>query len=63
MTTTEPDTLRLDFWEWVAYGQVRGWCSDVVCDSHDGVPLTDEEAELWEDGLDPCIRVIRLYGD
>lgn len=63
MTTTEPETLQLDFWEWVSYGQVRGWCSDVACDTHDGIPLTEEEVELWDDGLDPCIHILRLFGD
>lgn len=50
-----------DFNEWLEYGRGRGWCSEVVCDTHDGLPRTDEEAEAWEEGWDPCLHAIRVW--
>jgi hypothetical protein len=60
---TGMEPLELDFWDWLAYGQIRNWCSNVVCETHDGVEMTDEEIAMWEEGGDPCIHVIRVYGD
>lgn len=40
-----------------------GYCSEPVCDTHDVVPMTDEEGEQFEDGLDPCIPVVRLNAE
>lgn len=55
------DTMT--FIEWMAYGNVRGWCSDEVCSTHEGLPMSDEEDEAWEGGFDPCIFAVRIYGD
>ena len=52
---------KTDFWEWVDYGVKEGWCSEVLCDTHDGIPMTEEEEETWERGYDPCIFIIRLW--
>jgi hypothetical protein len=46
--------------EWIIYGVEHGYCSHPVCDTHDGVPLTEEEEAEYEDGGDPCIHVVRL---
>jgi len=48
--------------EWLLYGIKKGWISAPVCDTHDGLPLTEKEIEQWDQGDDPCIPVIRLYG-
>jgi hypothetical protein len=32
-----------DFFAWLQRGIVAGWVSDVVCQTHDGVPLMPEE--------------------
>lgn len=40
-----------------------GWCSPVVCSTHDGVPLTEEEDEEFIEGHDPCAFVIRIYDE
>lgn len=48
------------FDEWLAEGIEAGFCTRPVCDTHDGVPWTDEEAEQWEEGWDPCAPVVRL---
>ena len=49
--------------EWLRLGFENGWVGPVVCESHDGLPLTQEESdEIWN-GEDPCIPVLRLYDD
>lgn len=50
-----------DFFKWLQVGIDSGWCSEVVCDTHDVVPMTAEEMEEWEEGYDPCIFVIRIW--
>lgn len=52
-----------DFWHWAAHGERKGWVSDPVCATHDGIPGTPEENEEWEEGHDPCQHVLRLWGD
>lgn len=47
----------MTFDEWVRLGFDNGWVSPPVCGTHDGTPMTDEEAE---DG-DACVHVLRLY--
>lgn len=50
------------FWRWYEKGLNNGWCSEMVCDTHDGLPMTDEEMQAWEDGEDPCIVAVRITG-
>ena len=49
------------FEQWLEYGVEKGWCSRDVCSTHDGVPSTEEEDALWEEGHDPCVHVLRLW--
>lgn len=49
--------------EWLAYGLAQGWVGPVVCSTHDGVPMTDAEADDHLDGGEPCIWVLRVYAD
>lgn len=49
-----------DFEQWIRWGWEQGWVSPIVCNSHDGVPMSEAEEEEWEEG-DPCIHVVRLY--
>lgn len=51
----------VDFFKWLQIGIDSGWCSEVACDTHDIVPMTDEEMEEWEEGYDPCIFVVRIW--
>lgn len=51
----------MTFEQWADYGLNAGWCGPVVCSTHDGTPMSDEEADQFDDGLDPCIPIIRLY--
>ena len=46
---------------WLAEGLRRGWCSEPVCATHQGVPSTEAEAVRWEAGEDPCEHVLRLW--
>jgi hypothetical protein len=52
-----------DFEEWLAHGVKMGWCGPAVCDTHDGLPMSEPEDAEFEDGGDPCIHIIRLYED
>jgi hypothetical protein len=49
-------------WEWLQLGIKEGWCSELVCDTHDGLPsLGPEEDAAWEAGEDPCVAAVRIY--
>lgn len=50
-----------EFWSWLQVGIDQGWCSNVVCSTHDGLPMTEEEMEEWDDGYDPCIYGVRMW--
>lgn len=50
----------MTFDEWVKHGVKNKWCTYPVCETHDGVPMTQAEVDCWEEGDDPCIHVIRL---
>ncbi|HUW00809.1 MAG TPA: hypothetical protein VMW08_00520 [Acidimicrobiales bacterium] len=62
----------MTFEEWLTTGIAEGWCSEPGCAAHDGPPLTEAEAELynahpddWPGGFDPldrCLPVVRLFG-
>lgn len=54
-------SLFLDVFEWIQYGVAQGYCSETFCNTHDGTPLSDEEADAYEDGDDPCVHAVRLY--
>jgi hypothetical protein len=51
-----------DLEAWLEYGKKQGWIiPKVFCNTHDGVPMTDEEMTEFDDGGDPCIHVIRIF--
>jgi len=51
----------MTFDEWLKYGVDNGFCSEQVCDTHEGLPIADEEIELYDDGeTDLCAYVVRL---
>ena len=52
----------MDFSEWLKIGKDNDWVSDPVCDTHDGLPLSESEWLEFEEG-DPCIHILRLYED
>ena len=52
----------LDVYEtWLAFGQKKGWISEVVCETHDGAPLTEAEFEAFGEADDPCIFIVRVH--
>ena len=53
----------MEFYEWVRIGCRSGWCGPPVCSVHDGTPTAEFEDEEFDSGGDPCIHIIRLYGD
>jgi len=50
----------MTFDEWLEYGITHGFCSDQFCSTHEGEPTTELEQELWAQGIDPCVYVLRL---
>ena len=50
----------MTFEEWIKFGFDQGWCGPDVCETHDGLPLTEAQAEEFETS-DPCIYIVRLY--
>jgi hypothetical protein len=50
----------LSFAAWLQTGIEAGYCSEAVCNTHDGLPSTPEEDAEWEDGGDPCVPAVRL---
>lgn len=51
----------MDFDEWLEVGVKEGYCSKPVCNTHDGLPSSEEEDKAWEDGYDPCVPAVRLF--
>jgi hypothetical protein len=51
----------MDQGQWLRHGIERGYCSELTCQTHDIGRLTDEEAERFEDGDDPCVFVVRVW--
>jgi hypothetical protein len=53
--------MTMDVRDWIDYGIRQGWVTE-ACLTHDGVPSTPEEDELWEES-DPCQHILRLWPD
>ena len=53
---------ELTFEEWHKLGMEKGWVGPAICETHDGIPLTADEEDEFEEG-DPCIHILRLYDD
>ena len=51
------------FDEWMEFGIKQGWCGPPVCETHDGLPLSAVEEEVFYNGDDPCVHIVRLYED
>jgi hypothetical protein len=52
----------MTFDEWLTHGIVEGWVSVPVCAMHDGLPTTPEEEGELDEGFDPCLSALRLWG-
>lgn len=51
----------MEFEEWLKIGREKKWISEPVCETHEGLPMTKEELDAWDEGGDPCIHALRLY--
>lgn len=60
--TTLPDNDYEEFEAWVEQGLNRKWISDLVCQTHESIPCTPEEDAQWDEGHDPCVPVVRVWG-
>lgn len=49
--------------EWIKIGVKAGWCTAPVCYTHDGLPMTDAEAEEMYEDMDVCIHIVRMCED
>ena len=49
------------FDEWLSYGVTKSWVTLPLCDTHEGYPLTEEEAKEFDEGYDPCIPILRIW--
>jgi len=52
----------MTFDEWVKLGVEKGWVGPILCSTHDGIPLTEDEDNDFDEG-DPCIWIMRAYED
>lgn len=52
---------EMSFDEWMRIGITNRWCGPPVCYTHDGLPATNGEEEMWADGDEPCIHIVRMY--
>lgn len=53
----------MNFYEWLKIGIENKWVSDVVCNTHEGLPMTEEEVADWNEGFDNCQFAIRVWED
>lgn len=52
----------MSFEDWLRQGVDSGFCGPAVCHTHDGLPTTEtEDIEWWDEGLDVCVHILRLY--
>lgn len=57
----DEDTELKEFEIWLNNGIDRGWITEPFCSTHDGDPyMTEEEAQTWEEGGDPCCNVVKF---
>lgn len=57
----DQDTDVKEFEIWLQNGIDRGWITDPFCSTHDGDPyMTEEDAQAWEEGGDPCMVCVKL---
>lgn len=54
---------QMVFSDWLKIGIANGFVGPVVCATHDGTPTTAAEDQLWEQGDDICINIMRVYSE
>jgi hypothetical protein len=53
---------KKEFNEWLQEGIDLGFVGPAICQTHDGLPLSEQEERDFEES-DPCIHILRLYED
>lgn len=53
---------RDEFEQWLTLGIESGWISEVVCETHEGVPRTVPESLAQRDGRFFCVPAVRVIG-
>ena len=53
---------RDKFENWLVTGIENRWISEVVCETHDGLPWNENEMIRWQEGDDFCVPAVRVYG-
>jgi len=51
----------MTFEEWWQFGVAQKWCGQIVCTTHDTVPMSDDEIDDWQAGNDICLHAVRVY--
>lgn len=51
----------MNFDHWYQIGLKKGWIAEGVCQTHDMVPMTEQEEAEFEAGGDPCVPVLRVW--
>jgi hypothetical protein len=55
------ETEVVEFADWMQTGIDRGWVSDIVCSTHNGLPLRKDEEDEFDEGYDPCVPGVRVW--
>lgn len=58
IVSREPE--KLDQYDWYMFGVDSGYCTQYFCDTHDGIPMSEEEMVSWDEGNDDCYWVMRI---
>ena len=53
----------MTFDEWLELGILLKFCSEPECDTHGSPAMTKAERIEFEEGGDPCVPVVRLWGE
>lgn len=53
----------MDIHEWLEYGRAHDFCTELVCETHEGLPMTNAEAEEYLDTFDICFFAVRVWTD
>jgi hypothetical protein len=57
----QSDSSEEEFRQWIQVGIDKKWCSEVVCEIHEGLPESEEELNAWDNGTDHCIWGVRVW--
>ena len=55
------EVQEIDFSEWFMIGFNAGWITDIVCNTHEGLPLKEYEMEAFNNGESLCVPIIRVW--